>query len=309
MRDTSAAAIATNRFGLGARPGEIAACAGDPHGWLEAQLSGTPPVIPDSGLHSTAAMVSTIDRVRAQNRALRGTSAAAAKTAATQSVINAVVKLGEIYRPEYVGEVTARLTLASTTDRPFLERITQFWSNHFAVSVDKAIVLGVAGSYEREAIRPHVLGSFAQLLLAVERHPAMLLYLDNYRSVGPDSRLAGRALERAGKTLGINENLAREIMELHTLGVDGGYTQADVTAFAKVITGWSIGAKGAGLAGGGAPGEFFFRTNFHEPGTQNIIGRRYSQEGESQGESVLRDLARHPATAQHIATQLARHFI
>jgi uncharacterized protein (DUF1800 family) len=295
MRDTSAAAIATNRFGLGARPGEIAACAGDPRGWLEAQLKGTPPVIPASGLQSTAVMVTTIDRVRAQNRAQRGT--------------NAVVKLGEIYRPEYVGEVTARLTLAATTDRPFLERITQFWSNHFAVSVDKAIVLGVAGSYEREAIRPHVLGSFAQLLLAVERHPAMLLYLDNYRSVGPDSMLAGRALQRAGKTLGINENLAREIMELHTLGVNGGYTQADVTAFAKVITGWSIGAHGAGLAGGGAPGEFFFRTNFHEPGTQNIIGRRYTQQGESQGESVLLDLARNPATAQHIATQLARHFI
>jgi uncharacterized protein (DUF1800 family) len=297
MRDISAAAIATNRFGLGARPGEIAVCAGDPRGWLEAQLKGTPPVIPESGLQSTATMVTTIDRVRAQNRALRGTAT------------NAVVKLGEIYRPEYVGEVTARLTLAATTERPFLERITQFWSNHFAVSVDKAIVLGVAGSYEREAIRPHVLGSFAQLLLAVERHPAMLLYLDNYRSIGPDSMLAGRALQRAGKTLGINENLAREIMELHTLGVNGGYTQADVTAFAKVITGWSIGAKGAGPAGGGAPGEFFFRTNFHEPGTQNIIGRRYAQQGESQGESVLLDLARNPATAQHIATQLARHFI
>ncbi len=245
MRDTSAAAIATNRFGLGARPGEIAACAGDPRGWLEAQLKGAPPLIPDSGLQSTAAMVTTIDRVRAQNRALRGTSAAGDKTA-TPSVVNAVVKLGEIYRPQYVAEVTARLTLAATTERPFLERITQFWSNHFAISVDKAIVLGVAGSYEREAIRPHVLGSFAQLLLAVERHPAMLLYLDNYRSVGPDSMLAGRALERAGKTLGINENLAREIMELHTLGVNGGYTQADVTAFAKVITGWSIGARGAG---------------------------------------------------------------
>jgi uncharacterized protein (DUF1800 family) len=121
--------------------------------------------------------------------------------------------------------------------------------------------------------------------------------------------LAGRALERAGRTLGINENLAREIMELHTLGVDGGYTQADVTAFAKVITGWSIGAKGAGLVGGGAPGEFFFRTNFHEPGTQNVIGHHYAQQGESQGESVLLDLARNAATAQHIATQLARHFI
>jgi uncharacterized protein (DUF1800 family) len=298
MRDSQAAAIATNRFGLGARPGEMTACAGDPRGWLEAQLKGTPPVIADPGLQSTATLVATIDKVRAQNRSARGTDA-----------LNAIVKLGEIYRPEYIGEVTARLRLAATTDRPFLERITQFWSNHFAVSVDKAIVLGVAGSYEREAIRPHVLGSFAQLLLSVERHPAMLLYLDNYRSVGPDSRLAGRAQERSGKALGINENLAREIMELHTLGVDGGYSQSDVTAFAKVITGWSIGAAGKGIAGGGVPGEFLFRTNIHEPGSQTVVGRRYGQEGEAQGESVLRDLAASPRTAQHIATQLARHFI
>ena len=303
MRDSPAAAIATNRFGLGARPGEMGACAGDPRGWLEAQLKGTPPEIPAAGLQSTATMVATIDKVRAQNRLLRGTPAA------SESAVNAVVKLGAIYRPAYVGEVTARLRLAATTERPFLERLTQFWSNHFAVSVDKAIVLGVAGSYEREAIRPHVLGSFGHLLLAVERHPAMLLYLDNYRSVGPDSRLAGRAQARAGKALGINENLAREIMELHTLGVDGGYSQSDVTAFAKVITGWSIGAAGQGIAGGGTPGEFLFRTNIHEPGDQTVIGHRYGQAGQSQGESVLLDLAANPATAQHIATQLARHFL
>jgi uncharacterized protein (DUF1800 family) len=296
MRDPTAAAIATNRFGLGARPGELEACADDPRAWLHAQLKGAPPAIQDAGLQSSAAMIAAIDKVRAQNRANRG-------------VLAAVVKLAEIYRPAYVGEVTARLRLAATTDRPFLERITQFWSNHFAVSVDKAIVLGVAGSYEREAIRPNVLGSFSQLLLAVERHPVMLLYLDNFRSVGPDSMIAGRTLERAGKTLGINENLAREIMELHTLGVNGGYTQADVTAFAKVITGWSIGATGRGPIGGGEPGEFMFRANIHEPGTQTIMGKRYTQDGRSQGESVLLDLARHPATAQHIATQLARHFI
>ena len=298
MRDSPAAAIATNRFGLGARPGEIAACAGDPRGWLEAQLKGAPAVIRDPGLEGTATLVATIDKMRAQNREAKAAAA-----------VNAVVKLGEIYRPAYVGEVTARLRQAATTDRPFLERITQFWSNHFAVSVDKAVVLGVAGSYEREAIRPNVLGSFAQLLLAVERHPAMLLYLDNFRSVGPDSMLAGRAQERTGKSLGINENLAREIMELHTLGVNGGYTQADVTAFAKVITGWSIGAAGRGIAGGGEPGAFFFRTNIHEPAAQTIMAKRYPQQGQAQGEAVLLDLARSPATAQHIATQLARHFI
>jgi uncharacterized protein (DUF1800 family) len=299
MRDATAAAIATNRFGLGARPGEIAACGADPRGWLEAQLHGKPPVINDSGLQGSAAMIAAVDRVRAENRQAKAAAAA----------VNAVVKLGAIYRPAYIGEVTARLRQAATTDRPFLERITQFWSNHFAVSVDKAVVLGVAGSYEREAIRPNVLGSFAQLLLAVERHPAMLMYLDNFRSVGPDSMLAGRAGERTGKRLGINENLAREIMELHTLGVNSGYTQADVTAFAKVITGWSIGAAGKGIARGGEPGEFFFRAYIHEPGAQTIMGKRYAQSGQEQGEAVLLDLAHSPATAQHIATQLARHFI
>jgi uncharacterized protein (DUF1800 family) len=313
MRDSAAAAIATNRFGLGARAGELAACAGDPRGWLEAQLKGPPPIIADPALQSTATMVATIDKVRAQNRLLRaGNPATAATGDATQDgkdLIAAVVKLGEIYRPAYVGEVTARLRLASTTDRPFVERITQFWSNHFAVSVDKVIILGVAGSYEREAIRPKVLGSFQDLLMAVERHPAMLLYLDNFRSVGPDSKLALRAQQRAGKTLGINENLAREIMELHTLGVDGGYTQADVTAFAKVITGWSIGAAGQGIQAGGTPGEFYFRPKIHEPGAQTVCGRRYSQAGLDQGQSVLIDLAHAPATARHIATQLARHFI
>jgi uncharacterized protein (DUF1800 family) len=298
MRDVTAAAIATNRFGLGARSGELAACAADPRGWLEAQLKGPPPLICDPTLQNTATLVARIDQVRAQNRQLRD-----------QELVAAVLKLGEIYRPAYMAEVTARMRLAAGTPRPFLERITQFWSNHFAVSVDKAIILGVAGSYEREAIRPHVLGSFQELLLAVERHPAMLLYLDNYRSVGPDSRLAVRAQERAGKALGINENLAREIMELHTLGVDGGYTQADVTAFAKVITGWSIGADGKGLRAGGVAGDFYFRENIHEPGTQTVLGRHYSQDGLGQGRSVLVDLAHSPATARHIAIQLARHFI
>ena len=211
-------------------------------------------------------MVATIDQVRAQNRQLRN-----------QDLLAAVMKLGEIYRPAYIGEVGARVRLAAGTQRPFLERITQFWSNHFAVSVDKAIILGVAGSYEREAIRPNVLGRFQDLLLAVEGHPAMLLYLDNYRSVGPDSPLAVRAQQRAGKALGINENLAREIMELHTLGVDGGYTQVDVTAFAKVITGWSIGAAGQGIRAGGVPGDFYFRGNIHEPGSQSVLGRRYDK--------------------------------
>jgi uncharacterized protein (DUF1800 family) len=138
----------------------------------------------------------------------------------------------------------------------------------------------------------------------------MILYLDNQASIGPNSTLAQRAARRSrsGRKLDINENLAREILELHTLGVDGGYTQADVTAFARVLTGWSIGTNRGPLAEG-APGEFEFRERAHEPGAKVVLGKRYAEDGVAQPRAVLRDLALHPSTAQHIATKLARHFI
>ena len=168
----------------------------------------------------------------------------------------------------------------------------------------------VAGLLENEAIRPNVSGKFADLLMAVEKHPAMILYLDNQRSVGPGSELGRRAnRRRSERQTGLNENLAREILELHTLGVDGGYTQDDVTSFAKIITGWSIGGSNErGRFADGVPGRFEFREIIHEPGDQFVLGRRYSQTGIRQGEAVLRDLAAHPATARHIAAKLARHF-
>jgi uncharacterized protein (DUF1800 family) len=177
------------------------------------------------------------------------------------------------------------------------------------VSIDKNVVLGLAGSLEREAIRPNVLGRFSDMLLAVERHPAMLLYLDNHVSVGPHSK-AVRLLERRqnGRRLGINENLARETLELHTLGVHGGYTQADVTTFAEVITGWSLGGD-VGRLPRGEPGEFLFRPELHEPGAKVVLGKRYADTGYTQGVAVLRDLATNTATAHFIATKLARHFI
>jgi uncharacterized protein (DUF1800 family) len=184
-----------------------------------------------------------------------------------------------------------------------------FWSNHFAVSADKQPLTALAGAFENEAIRPHLGGRFVDLLLAVEKHPAMILYLDNQRSIGPNSRAGRRAARRnAERTLGLNENLAREILELHTLGVDGGYTQADVSAFARVITGWSIGGGDRPALREGRPGTFEFRENIHEPGPQTVLGRRYAQEGLGQGEAVLHDLATHPSTARHIAIKLARHF-
>jgi uncharacterized protein (DUF1800 family) len=223
----------------------------------------------------------------------------------------------EAYQPHYRAQVLARAQSAATTDRAFAERLVHFWSNHFAVSADKGAVFGLAGTLENEAVRPHVNGRFIDMLTAVEQHPAMIAFLDNQYSVGTDSdaaRRAQRAAERRfvaakpQRRFGINENLAREILELHTLGVNGGYTQADVTSFAQIITGWSIGG-GKGRLAGGDPGRFYFRGNLHEPGAKKFLGKTYDQPGQAQGEAVLADLARHPATARFIATKLARHFV
>ena len=191
-----------------------------------------------------------------------------------------------------------------------------FWSNHFAISATKGGGVRVmAGAYEREAIRPHVLGRFADMLKAVEQHPAMLFFLDNTQSIGPMSQ-AGRNRNR-----GLNENLAREILELHTLGVDGGYTQTDVTSFAKIITGWTttdqrmvVAMQVKGKAGGRQaidldPGQFAFVAQRHEPGEQTVLGKRYMDRGLDTGEEVLADLAKHPATARHIARKLAAYFV
>ena len=175
--------------------------------------------------------------------------------------------------------------------------------------MDKNLLLGLAGSLEREAIRPHVLGNFSDMLLAVEQHPAMLLYLDNHLSVGPNSKAARNVGRRhAERKIGINENLARETLELHTLGVGGGYTQADVTSYAEVITGWSIGGE-RGRRPQGEPGKFMFRAELHEPGAKVVLGKRYADTGYDQGVAVLRDLANNHSTARFIATKLARHFI
>ncbi len=198
-------------------------------------------------------------------------------------------------------DALARITKAIAAPVGFVERLVAFWSNHFCVSVAKSGVgRGCAGAFEREAIRPHVLGKFADMLQAVEQHPAMLNFLDNAQSVGPNSK-AGQ-----NRKVGLNENLAREILELHTMGVGSGYTQADVTSLARVITGWTIVGREGKL---GEPGTFAFNANAHEPGGASVLGRFYAQDGVAQGQAVLADLARSPATANHIARKLVRHFI
>jgi uncharacterized protein (DUF1800 family) len=291
-------AIATNRFGFGARPGEPGRIGAQARDHLLQQLRGAAPVLRDS----LPASHELLARVFAERAARR--DAPATQQPPLAQVARAV---REIYLPAYVAEVSARARAATTSPADFLERLAHFWSNHFAVSVDKIAVLGLAGAMEREAIRPHVLGNFADMLLAVEQHPAMLLYLDNHLSIGPDSQAARLAGAR-GRDLGLNENLGREILELHTLGVDGGYAQQDVQALAAIITGWSVGGE-AGRLRGGEPGKFFFRTGFHQPGAQELLGQRYAEGGVEQGRNALHDLALNPRTAAHLARKLARHFV
>ncbi|MBR1272394.1 DUF1800 family protein [Bradyrhizobium sp. AUGA SZCCT0222] len=206
-----------------------------------------------------------------------------------------------IIQKTFRAEALARLQRAIIADCGFTERLVVFWSNHFCISANKGGVARMwAGSFEREAIRPFVLGRFGDMLKAVEQHPAMLFFLDNQQSLGPDSR-AGKNRNR-----GLNENLAREILELHTLGVGGGYSQDDVTSLARIITGWTYAGRQGQL---GAPGTFVFNANAHQPGAQRVMGKSYESDGVAQGEAVLADIARHPSAAKFIATKFVRHFV
>ncbi len=304
---TIEAVIAANRFGLGARPGELRAISADPRGWLASQIKGSRQA-PDAArsLPSSADVFAAYAQGQEERR-----EASTQPPSEADAAKRLVVSIRQTLAPLYLDQVAARYRVATSSEEPFRERLVHFWTNHFAVSVDKPQVIALAGTLENEAIRPHVAGRFVDMLMAVESHPAMILYLDNQASVGPNSTLATRAGTRArnaGRKLDINENLAREILELHTLGVNGGYTQTDVTTFAQVLSGWSIGGNRGALREGEA-GTFEFRELAHEPGAKLILGKRYGQDGIAQPRAVLKDLAKHPATATHIATKLVRHFV
>lgn len=297
------AVIAANRFGLGARPGQLALIDGDPRGWLNEQIAG-PPKWPWE-LESLPDSASVLVEVQEARELRRMSREAEANDEPAPDIIETY---GAIVRSHYLRQVESRLQLAVSTDYPFHERLVYFWSNHFAVSAEKQPLAAVAGLFENEAIRPNLGGSFAELLVAAVSHPAMILYLDNQRSIGPGSTVARRTRRRREQQVGLNENLAREILELHTLGVRGGYGQEDVAAFARVLTGWSVGG-GSGRNREGEPGRFEFRDAIHEPGKQAVLGKKYAQPGQKQGIAVLHDLAAHPSTATFIARKLARHFI
>ncbi len=321
MTRSSAALTALNRFGLGARPREAQAVE-DPRGWLSAQLTRRRAAEPTGTTPPSSAEIGEAFRaLRAAQRA-RDTDAQAEARRSVRRITQ--------------NEQRIALSHRVATEAPFVERLVTFWSNHLCVSIaGKGIIAPLVGLYEREVIRPHALGRFEEMVLASARHPAMLIYLDNVQSFGPSS-VAGRRGER-----GLNENYARELLELHTLGVEGGYTQNDVTEVARALTGWTLDrGDESGRMGGRArraveragrrrpaagrvgqrnrtpaaatePGAlgFQFVGLVHEPGDRTVLGRRYPEGGEDQGAAIIRDLCRHPATARFLATKLARHFV
>ncbi len=214
----------------------------------------------------------------------------------------------------------AKLLRAIYSERQLDEVMTDFWLNHFNVFINKGADRYLLTSYERDAIRPHVLGKFEDLLVATAKSPAMLFYLDNWLSVGPDSDIAlgigpqphnrrrygpgppNRPARKGKQASGLNENYGRELMELHTLSVNGGYSQKDVTEVAKVFTGWTIEQPIKG-------GDFRFEPRMHEPGDKIVLGHRIKQNGEKEGLEVLHLLARNPQTAHFVSQKLAMRFV
>lgn len=286
---------ALNRFGFGARPGQSRVL-DDPRAWLRTQLRAGAPMLPVPDQADPATIASAMRIYREQSKIGK---------VERQQARNRLIAIA-------AAEGRAALVARATSERPFVERLVAFWSNHLCVSIaSKALITPLAGSYEREAIRPHVLGRFEDMVRASAQHPAMLLYLDNIASIGPQSRGA-RAGRRRGKTRGLNENYARELLELHTLGVDGGYTQQDVQELARMLTGWTVSdlQRARSSASGAGDGyRFEFDPKLHEPGAKTLLGKRYPEAGVHEGEQAIGALARHPSTAAFIATKLARHFV
>ena len=265
---------ALNRFGFGRAAGQPLPA--DPAGWLTLQLTGrdNAPTALQPDPTSAAAALALFEQDRIDPPPPGQPRRAAA-----------------LFR----AETGALLLNALTTEAGFRERLVWFWANHFTISTRRGMVAPLAGSFVRDAIRPHVTGRFGDMLLAVMRHPAMLVYLDNAGSAGPNSPAGLR------RNRGLNENLARECLELHTVTPAAGYTQADVTEFARILTGWSTEAREVPLG-------YRFRANLHEPGEKRVLGRSFA-EGEQGGVEALTWLGDHPMTHRALAQKLTRHFI
>jgi len=285
------AAIALTRLGLGARPGELEAAA-DPPGWLKAQIRRRGADQPQGRFPSVGEGMTILTEMRRQTTALRRGELEGDPQALRRMALEPV-------RTAHLEEIQARGRLGATTPNGFRERWALFWANHFTVAVRGVQLTPAVAPFEREAIRPHVFRRFADLLTAATRHPGMLLYLDQAQSTGPASPMGRRGAR------GLNENLAREILELHTVGADAGYVQADVTEFARALTGWSV----TGADEGREAGVFVFRAAMHEPGARRVMERSYPPGGEDQALAILHDLAAHPATGRRLARKLAAYFV
>lgn len=284
------ACIAVNRFGYGAREGELEKAKRAPKAWVKSQLTSLS--FDTLLLHSNDIFIEH-SKYQKQNKQQKKQ----VKNKQKMSVLDDEVS------KKYARNALRSLSIDSlnqaiNSPHSVSWRLLDFFSNHFSVTANGRLMVGLAATLEREAIAPNLLSNFEDILLAVEQHPAMLIYLNNEKSFGPNSRIAKK------RNIGLNENLAREMMELHTLGVDGDYNQADVIELAKAITGWSVKNYQKEHSTG-----FIFRTYGHEPGARTLLGTRYSHKGVEQGQQILRDLAMHPSTIKHVCFKLAHHFV
>jgi uncharacterized protein (DUF1800 family) len=325
LTDRQRALHALNRLAFGPRPGDVDAVMKDGvNTWIEQQLH--PEAIPDRAVEARIAALPTMTMSNAQIVKTYYEPVLMARKKA-----NAEAKDGEVdkeqARREYMRDVppdqrpqvvmndllTERIVRAAESDRQLNEVMVDFWMNHFNVFAGKGIDRFLLTSYERDVIRPHIWGRFEDLLMSTAKSPAMLFYLDNARSVAaPENRpliaqrLGARPMQLKNRQGGLNENYAREIMELHTLGVDGGYTQKDVTELARVLTGWTI----TGQRDGGEGAAFIFRPMLHDAGSKTVLGVQFPPGGGiGEGEKMIHVLAHHRATAHHIALKLCERLV
>ncbi len=287
--------IAVNRFGYGARGDELTQAKYNPKQWVISQLL---PVSFNESLPNSHAIFIAHGKFVQAKKQQKMLAKKASSSQAKSNNNTEFKKLKKVAHTAFRDLCADTINQAISSSHSVSWRLFDFFSNHFSVSTSGQLMGGLAATLEREAIAPHLLGDFSDMLLAVEQHPAMLIYLNNEKSFGPNSRMAKK------RKVGLNENLAREIMELHTLGVDGGYSQEDVIELAKGITGWSVKRPKRDHGTG-----FIFRAYGHEPGTRTLLGKRYSQKMAVQGGQMLGDLAMHPNTARHVCRKLVHHFV
>ena len=309
------ASHALNRLAFGPRPLDAAAIqAQGPEAWLKdfiaAQLNPSS-LSPTPELQSRLAEMDTLQLNEGQLVSRYREAQKLKREAKKQDPEGKVDARRELVRPVVLQAGSQRLLRAMESPAQLEEVLVDFWFNHFNVFVGKNVVSVLVGDYERRAIRPHVLGSFRDMLGATAKHPAMLVYLDNVQSVAPGyepprGRFGANA--NVQRATGLNENYARELMELHTLGVDGGYTQHDVTELARMLTGWTVDYRKLAFSSSYLD-LFEFDPRRHDRGVKQWLGRTVNPGGVHEGEMALDVLATHPATARHIAYQLAQAFV